>query len=113
MSKIYNGETVFILTLVGTIGSDCTGPYNVTLYKDFTVEEFIKAVAEGVDGYGRHEWGFIGIYDNGYYPFTDDRCKYRNGNIVTNNIPKKYLKKKIKKVRASGGWSCMNYCLTV
>lgn len=113
MSKIFNGETICTFELAGRIGSDCIGPYNVTLLKDLTVEELIVAIAEGVDGYGRTEWGYIGIYDKGYYPFCDERCEYRDGKIISNNIPKKMLKKKVKSVKASGGWSRMDYCLTI
>lgn len=111
--KIFEGKPVFELWSAGPIGCDCTGPYNVFLLKEFTVEELIRAITEGVDEYERTEWGYIGIYDKGYYPFTDCRCEYRHGTVITNNIPSEMMQKKVISVKASGGWSRMDYCLTI
>ena len=111
--KIIDGVTAFTLTSCNKEGGDCTRPHDVTLCKAFTVEELIRTIAEGVDEYGRTEWGYIGIYDEGYYPFTDERCEYRDGKVIANNIPDEMLHKPVISVRASGGWSRMDYCLTV
>ena len=111
--KIIDGVIVFTLTPVGKEGSDCTRPYDVTLRDAVTVEELIRAIAEGVDEYGRTEWGYIGIYEKGYFPFIDERCEYRDGKVISNNIPDEILHKEVISVKASGGWSRMDYCLTV
>ena len=110
--KIIDREIAFTLKPVGSEGSDCTRPYNVTLNRDFTVAELILAIVKGVDAHARLEWGYIGIHE-GYYPFTNERCEYRDGKIISNDIPDEILCKKVISVRASGGWSRMDYCLTV
>ena len=113
MIKLLYGVHCFTLTPAGQEGGDCTRPYDVSLCKDFTVEELIRVITEGVDECGRSEWGYIGICNRGYYPFTVERCEYRGGEIISKNIPEEQLRKKVVSVRASGGWSRMDYCLTI
>ena len=108
MYKIYDGEKIFKFMYKGPENSNCTAPYNISLLKDVTLGEFIDIVTLGTDEIGRTEWGHIG-FGQGYYPFSEHRCEYRYGHIVKSNIPTELLTKKVIRVRASGGWSCMDY----
>lgn len=86
-------------------GSDCTAPYDVILDKTYTVEEFVKTVLENKP----NEWGFIGVYKKGVI-FGVPYVEYTHG-VLVNTFPENYLSKTIKTVKASGGWSRMDYWL--
>lgn len=83
-------------------GSDCTVPYDVILDKSYTVGEFIKEVLTT----RTNEWGSIHIT---YYI----RLEYRYGEIIKNDIPQEVMPMRIKSVKASGGWSAMDYNLAI
>ena len=52
MKKAFSTTTLFV-------GIDCAGPYNVTLYGEPTVKDFLIQSLEE-----RKEWGYIRIYKN-------------------------------------------------
>ena len=110
--KVVDRNEAFTLSPAGPEGGDCTRPYHVTLHKDFTVEELIRMIKDSVNGYGQKEWGCIDIYKD-IPPFRDGRCEYRHGEIISNDIPKEILNKKVISVRASGGYSRMDYMVKV
>lgn len=86
-------------------GSDCTAPYSVELNGEYTVAEFIHDVL-----LNKREWGYIYIDSNNTY--REPLCEYRNGELKTE--PKaEYLNLKVTCARAHGGWSCMDYVLTL
>ena len=70
-------------------GSDCTASYDVILDKPYTVGDFINAVLTTRS----NEWGSFHLT---YYT----RMDYRDG---------KPMSMRIKEVKASGGWSAMDY----
>ena len=81
---------------------DCTSDYDVIFEKPYTVSELINEVLQ------KKEWGYIGIYD-GKSVFGNPNCEYRKDKIITESLPKKYMNKFVKKCKASGGWSRMDY----
>lgn len=83
---------------------DCTSRYDVILDKDYTVGEFIETVLREEP----KEWGYIGIYKK-YEIFGDPVCEYRYGKLITDTLPEEYLKREINEIKASGGWSRMDY----
>lgn len=97
---------MFRLTQVGPTGSDCTALYHVDLNREYTVEQFIQDVISN-----DHEWSCIGIYDAKHI-FGHPRCEYRYGTLLT-QIPPEYLKRRVLSAQADGGWSLMNYTLTL
>lgn len=97
---------MFKLIQSGPTCGDCTAPYNVILDKEYTVEDFIKTIL-----LRSNEWGYIGIFD-GKSIFGNPNCEYRYGNLKT-HLPNGYLSNKVVRVMASGGWTRMDYILTV
>lgn len=87
-------------------GGDCTAPYAVILDKPYTVQEFVAAVISKSE-----EWGYIGI-EHKRAVFGEPCCEYKYGQLL-NKLPQETLCKKVVSVRASGGWTRMDYYLTV
>lgn len=88
----------------GPLGGDT--PYRVDFYRKCTVREFIESVL------CRDEWGYIGIYStepDGVF-FGKPNCEYRR-NYLKSHLPDEYLDRKIKKAKADGGYSRMDYIL--
>ena len=94
----------------GPSRGDCTAHYNVELLKSFTVGEFIQYVINERPG----EWGYIGIHNDGdpWFSEGEPSCKYKRGKLLS-EMPSEILDKKIKSISADGGWSSMNYKLTL
>ena len=84
---------------------DATSNYDIILDKPYTVEEFTKEVLT------RKEWGYIRIkltdswYDGPHLEYDRDR-------VVSGNLDG-YLDKISEKVFANGGWSSMDYWITL
>lgn len=97
---------MFKLVQIGPAGDDCTALFDVRLNGPYTVETFIHDVL--LDS---SEWGRIGIND-GYTPFGNPSCEFSHG-VLKSNLPEEYLPLEVVSARASGGWSNMNYRLTV
>ena len=100
MKKAFSTTTLFV-------GSDCTGPYDVTLYGKPTVKDFLNQLLEE-----RREWGYIRIYNKkekkkSYY------ISYSHGNVDNYDIPDSIMNAKIVMADGSGGWSRSDFTLTV
>lgn len=94
------------------VSGDCTCGYNVKLDREYTVKDFIDTVLSERNG----EWGYIGIYNQSAFAgrhFGNPKLEYRYGKIVTGNFTEDVLRKEVKDVSASGGWSRMDYVLKV
>lgn len=91
---------MFKMRLISEIHGDCTGEYEVKLDKQYTVREFIETILKEKP----KEWGNIGIKSNWF--------EYKYGK-VTENLPVEYLDKIVKEVKVSGGWSRMDYLITI
>ena len=97
---------MFKLVQLKPEGSDCTAPYEVQLNGEYTVGEFINDVLKDV-----REWGYIGI-NNDRTVFGDPHCEYKYGKL-TSPMDEKFLNMRVTSARASGGWSRMDYILSV
>lgn len=86
---------------------DCTAPYSVTNYKAKKVGELIQEILKEKP----KEWGYIGIKD-GCSIFGNPECEYRYGKLL-NTMPGDILEAEIEKVSSSGGWSRMDYLITI
>lgn len=96
---------MFRLITAGPVGGDETRPYIVDLDHDYTVEQFVQEVL-----LNNREWGMISIEKD--LMFDRPRCRYEYGHL-TSQLPDEYLTRKIKCVCASGGWSLMDYLITL
>lgn len=92
----------------GRVGSDSTAPYYVTLDKPMTVGEFIIEWMEMTPG----DWGYFKIAKNGT-TLGNPSCEYKQGKIIGEKLPDEYLKKTIKNVYGSGGWSNSDFIFEV
>lgn len=88
-------------------GSDCTAPYSVSEIKTTTVGNLIKEILTE----NPKEWGYIGIKDDKNI-FGNPRCEYSYGKLL-NNLPDDILSMEFENVSSNGGWSRMDYLITV
>lgn len=102
-----------VLKFIQTGGpyGDATSRYVVELNREFTVEEFINEVLK------RDEWGQIRVLNSeirGKQPFGALVVEYRGDQIIGRGIGyRQYLDQKVRSVRASGGWSAMDYTINL
>lgn len=85
---------------------DCTSNYEIEFSREFTVREFVNEVIKNKD-----EWGDFHIVTKGK-PFGIEKSEYRHGKILS-SFSEEILDRKIKFVRANGGWSLMSYYITL
>lgn len=76
-------------------GGDCTAPYDITDYHEI-VADFVGEVLNTYKG----EWG--------YFEIDYTHFEFRYGKLL-NEIPSNILGKRIDSVKASGGYSRMDY----
>lgn len=88
-------------------GGDCTASYDVILDKEYTVLDFIFEVVRN----RKDEWGSFHI-QTGEKIFDGPSIEYRYGKTLT-GIPEDVCFKKIKRVWSNGGWSAMDYFITL
>lgn len=83
--------------------------YRVNLDKEYTVREFINWVI-----LKKYEYlGFIGIKDkNSTSPYGNPYCSYNKGKQET-DLPDEIMCQKIVSVNARGGWSRMDFLITL
>lgn len=88
---------------------DATSRYAVELNRELTVEEFISEILK------RNEWGQVRVLNSeirGTCPFGALVVEYRGDQIIGRGIGyRQYLDQKVRSVRASGGWSAMDYTI--
>lgn len=97
----------FELIHTGGPYGDCCSAYDVTLDREYTVEEFVEEVLKTKPG----EWGPITIATDLKHTFTSkvDECEYKDGKITRDFARPGSRAMKISEVKAHGGWSLMNY----
>lgn len=102
---------MFELTIAGKERGDCSAPFSVTLDKEYTVESFVKTVLTRT-----REYGYIGIKYNGDDGekrwFGYPHCEYRCGKLLS-SLPDELLPQKIETVKADGGYTRMDYVITL
>ena len=101
---------MFTLRQSSETRGDCTADYAVELDKDYTVGEFVQAVLKNRPD----EWGRIAIKTGPiiFAAFSTVKCEYRDGKLLS-DLPDDMLGKKVVFVKADGGWSSMDYLLTI
>lgn len=102
---------MFELRLSGKIGGDCTGPYDVDLDREYTVEEFINAVITN----RKDEWGAIRLYRYKSTSRFDAMlvCEYKHGKVTVYNLTDHIANQKVTFANAHGGWTAMDYWLKI
>lgn len=88
-------------------GGDCTAPYSVSEIKAKTVGELIEEILTE----NPNEWGYIGIKSVKSI-FGNPKCEYSYGKLLY-SLPEDVLSKQLISVSASGGWSRMDYLITI
>lgn len=94
---------MFSLTQNTPTGGDCCAGYKVEFSKEYTVREFIKEVLEKYPG----EWGYFELKN------LNISTEYNRGRLLKLKFADAILDSKIVRAYASGGWSRMDYSLTV
>lgn len=92
-------------TSIGKIGGDCTCPYSVTSDTPLTVAELVQQIL------ARKEWGNIDFY-YGKIEWGTSISTVQYNETQLNNVDDIFVKtqeKPIIKIRASGGWTRMDY----
>lgn len=97
---------MFKLIQDGEVHGDCTASYIVELDKDYTVQEFIQEILTR-----KEEWGYIGFSD-GHTTVLNPSCEFRYGKLLF-TLPDEIRNKKVVFARANGGWSNMDYQITM
>lgn len=101
---------MFTLTICMPTRGDCTAGYKVFLDKEYTLQEFVDAILTNK----KDEWGVIRIQKRNCLWTRYPRIDYRYGSITSKpNIPEKVFGYKVKSVTASGGWTAMDYIVTL
>jgi len=87
---------------------DCTALYSVEMTKPYTVKEFIQEVLT------KKEWGYIGIFDEdqAWFQSGNPRCEYKGSKLIT-EMPEEVLNEIVLEAKAHGGWSNMDYKLSI
>ena len=98
---------------------DCTSIYNVSLFKELTVAEFIDEVLNYADTW----WGTINFINNPncsdpvHLPFLEQIpvVEYRNKDIKRTNkkLFDEIRDKTVKLVKSHGGYTAMDYYFTL
>lgn len=99
--------TTLKLLQTGKAGSDCTAPYDVKIYGQCTVKEFVECVFAQFP----KEWGYIGIADGSI--FGNPKVEYSKGRLTTENNLKNVENCTVLKATTRGGWSRMDYYLQI
>lgn len=82
--------------------NDCTDSYYVDLDRPYTVGEFIDTIFKKRP----NEWGNIKIR-------CVSTCSYKQGKVTSNEFTQGILSASIKNVEAHGGWSRMDYTISI
>ena len=82
-----------------------TAGFNVKFKKPYTVGDFINDILTT----RTTEWGYVNIVNIDGHPI----CGYRYSELFTEPFSDDILSKKIKKIIADGGWSRMDYAITI
>jgi len=90
---------------VGMAGGDATAPYRVELSRKASLRELVVAILK------QKKWGRIEIKDP--YIIGNSELKYKGDRIVEGQILERYYSRFVDEVIASGGYSNMDYKVTL
>ena len=90
--------------------ADATVDYDITFTQSFTVETFLREYL-----YDRDEWGYISINGPFWLPEANILIEFSRGEAyhINHELLESVRHKIVKKIKASGGWSRMDYELYV
>lgn len=101
---------MFTLTQYTPTNGDCMAGYIVTLDKEYTLQQFVDAVLTNK----KDDWGEIKIAKRNTPWYRYPCIGYQRGNIIGEaNIPEKVFGYKVKSVIANGGWTLMDYIISL
>lgn len=86
---------------VGEMSGDCTCSYDIGLKPNTTLKEFVDYVLSK-----KSERGYLRL-------FGTCSVEYRGGEIIGDNLLLPFYDRKIKKAKGNGGYSCMDYFITL
>lgn len=105
----------FRLIHIGGPYGDCTSDYESAFDQPFKVKDLLAFIEKQTD-----EWGTIKFYLTSPYPYDCLSVSYKHGIINYEDFNKFSGKKNqnifntvIKKITANGGWSLMDYQVTL
>ena len=95
---------MYTLKWITSTNFDETVLYNVELDKEYTVDEFIKTIVSN-----KRDWGKISVNINN----SNSTIEYKYGKLKSDIFTSNILNYKVKSVKSTGGWSNMNYYITI
>lgn len=98
------------LKSAGLVRGDCCAPYDVEMSRECTLEELIDVILT------RNEWGYIGQYDPRTvfgYPCVEYHGTQLKPMTWRGSFKESDYKRKVMSVKADGGWSRMDYLITL
>ena len=100
-----------MIKLIETGGpyGDCTSDFVVKFDRPYTIGEFIKEIYEE-DTNGA--WGRVRVLNGREWWDGIDICSYRSGKWET-PCPPEYLDRVIESASCNGGWSLLNFYVTL
>ena len=98
---------MFRLQQAGPERGDCTAPYAVVFDRRCTLREFCASVLKN-----EKDWGYVLIRDGGPWSAKKQKFEYRYGALL-DPIPDGLLGRKIDTATAEGGWSRMDYFVSL
>jgi len=93
------------------VGGDCTACYDVEIDKEYTIKEFIETILKD----RKQEWGVFHIYTKGVKK-GETKIEYKYGNVlnkVAGGEDRELMQRKVKQVKAHGGWTAMEYYIWI
>lgn len=97
----------FTLKRTGPICGDETAPYDVVFLEKMTVREFVDYVLT------LNEWGSIALCLPGFSANDMQPCCQYSHDKLESELPEEYMDRTIASATAHGGWSLMDYILTL
>lgn len=89
------------------VRGDETASYAVSNYKAKTVREFVDEVLQNT-----REWGYVKVVVDGVSWLSYPECEYRWGKLLS-TLSSEYLDKEILSIEGDGGWSRMDYYISI
>lgn len=86
---------------ITSMGQDGTSGYEVTVNRACTLYELIRTVLT------RNEWGCISTTS------FEGSCEYKGKEVTMSSFSYSTLEREVGEIRASGGWSRMDYRVTL
>ena len=97
-------DNINLVQVGGPYGDECSSYTFTTTKEHYTIQELIGAARRNTP-----EWGYIRVV----YGEVEYKLEYRHGQIISNDIPEFLYDKEFTEGSAHGGWSNMDYLVTI